>query len=410
MKWQFYGGPVEGPDMECLHKHHHCMVRCLNRNVTRTMAREALSIMLAAPVTDVNVPYTKEVSNVWNYLLYIFKGETEWSKEDIVIKDTAQSILEEGTVATKNEMKKRLVVEYGPGSYNKKYKTGVDTYCEVVTLRPEMEIISSKNPENAHNMLCALLDYTLNIKTQISDFTLGSERPVATTYKFIGSQIDETVGIILCLSILPMLKKRIEGDELPSLYLWGASGSGKSYMFTSSTSFKKVPQDATGVGRFRTDGIQSAFLFDDMKASFINDGINSATVRQLCTGAKSTVKIFGDTMDVLGFVVVTSNDRPEFLDDNTDNAKAWKRRFITVNMKTPYTPKYLLEDNLDFYDNNVYITIAKYFLNMFDSLSDKMKLKFKPYYDDILVKYELTDFDMNHFKDVVACIVHPINE
>ena len=70
----------------------------------------------------------------------------------------------------------------------------------------------------------------------------------------------------------------------------------------------------------------------------MNDRTNSSTVRNLTLGGVTTVKISGEIQNVQGFVVCTSNDTPDFIEDTSEgifnvteaNFLAWRRRFITI--------------------------------------------------------------------------------
>ena len=157
---------------------------------------------------------------------------------------------------------------------------------------------------------------------------------------------EQQAAFITALALIPSLFFRVK-DNCPSLYFWGEPCSGKSYFFESNPSFRKIPMDAAGVSRFRLEGAQTAFLMDDVKADAIDRPDNSSTIRQLALGAETRIKTFGETQTVKAFLVLTSNEKPNFLcpigeppaevtdasqwrrNRETNNA-AWKRRFITL--------------------------------------------------------------------------------
>ena len=149
---------------------------------------------------------------------------------------------------------------------------------------------------------------------------------------------DMTLAIIM-VAILPIVAKRKEiPDNLPALYFYGNAGTGKSYFFNLHPAYHKVATDASGVSRYRLQVNEDAFFLDDITSDTLNDRVNSSTIRNLALGGTATVKTMGDTEQVRGFVVCTSNDTPDFLaeeineDSNIEaNYNAWKRRFIAVN-------------------------------------------------------------------------------
>jgi hypothetical protein len=160
-----------------------------------------------------------------------------------------------------------------------------------------------------------------------------------------GLEPAEITNVIMCLITLPYLCDRWEGgDGLPGLFFYGEPCTGKSHLFKSAPCYAKVAQDAAGVSRYKKTGAQSAYLLDDIKSSFLDDNINSGTLRQLILGDSVTVKIMGDTQDVLGWVVATSNEDPAYLHPEnvpTDvknweiQCAAWRRRFVSVHFTAP---------------------------------------------------------------------------
>jgi hypothetical protein len=167
---------------------------------------------------------------------------------------------------------------------------------------------------------------------------------ICTHAALAGAESRETVNLAMCLITLPYFCERWEGgDGLPGLMLWGEACTGKSHLFKSAPVYAKVAQDAQGVSRYKRTGVQRAYLLDDIKASFLNENTNMGTLRQLLLGDTVTVKVMGDTQDIQGWVVATSNEEPSYLSDTppadvtnwTVQCKAWKRRFITVHMTEP---------------------------------------------------------------------------
>lgn len=190
----------------------------------------------------------------------------------------------------------------------------------------------------------------------------------------------------MCLISLPYLCDRWEGgDGLPGLFLYGEPCTGKSHLFKSAPCYAKVAQDAAGVSRYKKVRAQSAYLLDDIKASFLDDNINSGTLRQLILGDSVTVKIMGDTMDVQGWVVATSNEKPAYLDSENGpegitnwamQCRAWRRRFVSIQLTATV--------DLDPIPVNWHHASSKeaalaVFMMCEDRLPENLKNKLKPY-------------------------------
>jgi hypothetical protein len=100
-----------------------------------------------------------------------------------------------------------------------------------------------------------------------------------------------------------------------------------------------VPTNHTGVSRYNQQTDETGFFLEDINSDTLIDQFNSATIRSLALGNKTTVTVKGGTKNVRGFVVCTSNDTHDFLaeeviENYNNNDKnyynAWRRRFITV--------------------------------------------------------------------------------
>jgi len=148
---------------------------------------------------------------------------------------------------------------------------------------------------------------------------------------------------VTMIAILPMVAKRTKNpDNLPGLYFYGGAGTGKSYFFNQNTAYHMVPTDASGVSRYQQQANVDGYLLDDITSDFLDEKTNSSTLRNLALGGTATVKTFGNTLKVRGFLVCTSNNTPNFLfkedlknPDIRANCNAWKRRFIAIKFTTP---------------------------------------------------------------------------
>lgn len=158
---------------------------------------------------------------------------------------------------------------------------------------------------------------------------------VVDFWKFEYCDWPSSCDFIKCLALLPILCGRCEGDELPSLYLYGSPKSGKSYLFNHFKDIiKMIPGDAEGVSRFDLSGVQRCLLLDDVPADFVVRQDNSMTLRSLTLGEYTDVKIAGDTRRIMSWIVVTSNDLPVFMTSDAmsrENVGANSRRFFLVD-------------------------------------------------------------------------------
>lgn len=100
---------------------------------------------------------------------------------------------------------------------------------------------------------------------------------------------------VLLISIMPtILDRGVWGDNLPGLYLWGKSNTGKSYIFNRNPTYSKIPADASGVGRFKLSGVEAAYLIDNACRGFMSNSNNISTIKQLAEGAEPSTKVFGN--------------------------------------------------------------------------------------------------------------------
>ena len=193
---------------------------------------------------------------------------------------------------------------------------------------------------------------------------------------------------------------------------------GKSYIFDSNASFRKVPMDSNGVSRYRLESSQSAFLLDDVKVDALDKPENSATLRQLCLGVEARIKTFGDTQSIRGFVVATSNEKPTFLSDNYTkpehvdeikynqwrdseqrNRDAWKRRFICLEFDKHFVKDYTLEIVWE-HDSSLYAVCDAVKQN-YKLCSEAVKEKLC-FYVENLDKYNRPEFHALNNKQIVS--------
>jgi hypothetical protein len=270
-------------------------------------------------------------TTVKQYLAYCWKSEytASASKFDDIVKQTIHDIKVSGEIPNLKRVKRQLIDNHGADAYNKKYAKIADTYINDTDIIDDRgnPTVDRDSKSNYINFITSLFVWRANIN--------GAK--VFSTCPSI-KNIEDKTAITFMISLLPYFTKRVinASDKLPALYLFGRQGSGKSTMFNNCKYIKKVATDSVGVGRYKMSNYHSALLFDDIENNVIEDVTNSSTIKQLCLGDSATVKIFGETQDINAFIIITSNEKPNFcvIEDTDDiNTKiiknSWKRRFMT---------------------------------------------------------------------------------
>lgn len=333
--WEYFVGFPEGD--EDTQSHRHCGIRCMDRPVSKTAARNAFAAAIGTNPDKMADNYFKEVETSWmKYMAYAFKGKH--TQVDAAIKMAIQNIISKGLAPNKRTLTNALVEEHGPNNFLKNYKSVVDVYLHtdgLIDKRGQM-VDELDFEENKANFLRSFSLFRENLSRALA------ENGFDTTWQGAENMTTAEV-LVLCeiLALLPICSKRsfTKADLLPCLYLWGKARSGKSAFFENFY-LKKFPLDAEGVSRFKLTNLQSGLLFDDIGKDFWEKSSVTSTIRQMATGHNATIKTFGDTETVCGFLVVTSNWTPYFLTgdkpaDMTDkdwdtNVSAMRRRFITI--------------------------------------------------------------------------------
>ena len=329
-----YVGPEEDSDNTSKYNHHHCLVHCESASVSKTKAKEVLQeyTKLSDEQIEQCVTYIQRLdTTLKQYLSYCWKGEfsSSSSREDDVVKQTITDLKLAGNIPTHNRVKRKLIEDHGADAYNRKYAKITDIYIndtDIIDNRGNPKVERDQE-DNMSNFITSLFIWRANLN--------GAK--IFSGCSFLKDCTDLS-PIVFMISLLPYFTKRLlnASDKLPSLYLFGRQGSGKSSMFNNCRYVKKVATDAVGVSRYKMSSYHSALLFDDIENSVIEDTTNSSTIKQLCLGDTASVKVFGETQDISAFIIITSNEKPNFcnFDENDDvNVKviknSWKRRFIT---------------------------------------------------------------------------------
>lgn len=412
-KWQYFAGPIEeDSDTDA---HQHCGIRCLEFSVSKSCARRAISHITEQPEEVFEDQYFKKVDTTWaRYLAYAFKGRT--TAVDASLRVAAQKIISRGAVPNKRTMQRELVEEYGVDYYNKRLKSNLDTYLTTDGLIDNRgaitkEICTEKN-KKAFEESFSILQH------QIAKALKRNQ--VSTTWKkteglFDNMDVTMQQKFIEMLCLLPICTKRcpVQPDHLPSLYFWGKPNTGKSAFFDSGVFLKKFAQDSSGVSRFKLNSTHSGILFDDIPLDFLDRPDVSGTIRQMALGGNAVIKVFGDTDNVCGYCVVTSNNKPSFFEKvpppdvkidigNWDrNCDAWKRRFIVLEFSDFIDADPI---NVVWADYNIRQHAAELCYRIVNKLRDYNSALFDSYLTDIhdvLQKdYNVEDKQDIEYKDV----------
>ena len=362
--YRIFVGPQESPDKDCTDDHQHVMVHCETSNISKKKVKEALvgySSLAAETVEEKVIYISKLYSTKSAYVMYCFKsdGEGVLGKDDTIVIDTIDNLKTEGRTPTAHAIKRKLIDDHGASAYNKRFCKVAETYLletDVTDSRGNPKVVLDSKV-NCTNFLTMLLSWFIILgRTKVQTH--------AKPFDTIPEPILKQVAFLI--SLIPYFSRRVQGmaDCLPALYLWGIQSAGKSSVFSNCRFIKKIPTDSSGVSRFRMDKMHTAVLLDDVESDTINHKENSSTLKQLTLGNDVEVKTMGSTQSIKGFVVITSNSPPSYLNDkavsvdekgnedtfiNRDIVNAsWKRRFITCEFVNTCPFDYVCIDYDDF--------------------------------------------------------------
>jgi len=426
--YMLYIGPKESPDAECSSDHQHIMVHCETANISKTKAKEALVAYssLDPQVVQESISYISKIySTKSKYLVYCFKAFNESTShaDDDVVKETIDDIKGAGTIPTLSSVKRKLIDVHGANAFNKRFCKIAETYIsetDVIDTRgnPKVEIDSM---QNMLNFVCQLLYYYIIIKqTKASTLCKGFSNMSQSLLK----------DCTYLLSLLPYFTKRVIGvnDNLPSLFFYGIQNAGKSTMFNNCRYVKKIPTDSLGVSRYRMDKMHTTVLLDDITNCIIDSKENSSTLKQLTLGNDVEIKVHGSTQNIKAFVIITSNEKPSFLNPieyvDKDNKtieeinmficnQSWMRRFIVCEF-VKQCPFDMLSVNFD--DLKLRDIAAQMFRNKYTKMisdyeleSNLIRSKFEMYYNVALEDYASETID-NTFDTLIDEAVDIVNE
>jgi len=258
-------------------------------------------------------------------------GETKTTVDDILKVEF--KLLKSKSTASREMFNSVLCEKYG-ATWLTRNKTIIDTFCSIQEeCYAERIIIDDEDTEIENRVKDIFYSFEKNILHQIKQ----RGQFITKCEALVDVKTEDISKYITFISFIPYLFQRATNviDYIPGLYFWGDANTGKSFVFQLGKSYRRIATDSNGVGKFKLETCESAFLLDDIKGDFVDTSYMSATLRQLTLGAYTRVKVHSETRQIKGFVAVTSNEKPAFLNEDYDdkNATAWLRRFIVIEFK-----------------------------------------------------------------------------
>lgn len=366
--WLAVGLKEREDDKTCV-PHWHCLFSCLS---SKTCYSSRVRIVMNMNHMDIPEEYIQEVhTNPMVYMKYAHKT-TEKQKENIdgILSDTF-NMLKEKSVVSKETFITYLCDKYG-ATWVTKNKTIIDTYCSIQEqCYAERIIVVEEDDMHIEDRVKEIISsFHDNILKQIK--RPGKMQTSADALKDVAT--DDIAKYITFIALLPYMFQRAKNaiDFIPGLYFWGDANAGKSFIFQLGKAYRTIATDAVGVGKFKLETCESAFLLDDVRGDAVDTGSYISTLRQLTLGAYTRVKIHSETRQIKGFVAVTSNDKPVFLEDEYDeeNRKAWLRRFIVIQFVKDNRMDEILVNGNEFEYKRSQAVIAPFMKNIAQHLCD----------------------------------------
>lgn len=346
--------------------HWHCLFSCLpGKTCTAGRVRTIMGM------NNMLIPqeYLQMLdTNPMTYMKYAHKTSSNSRKRDDVdgiIKETFD-MLKQKSIVSKDSFMAHLCEKYG-ASWVTKNKTIIDTFCSIQEQCYAERIVIAEEctediVERTQQIISSFHD---NILKQIN----GRNGQFQTKCEALNDvRKDDIAKYITFIALLPYMFQRAQNviDNIPGLYFWGDANSGKSFIFQLGKCYRTIATDSVGVGKFKLETCESAFLLDDIKGDAIDSGSYMATLRQLTLGAKTRIKIHSETKQIKGFVAVTSNEKPAFLGSEYDekNRNAWLRRFIVIQFVRDLNMDEILVNGNEFEYKAALSTIAPFMKNI----------------------------------------------
>jgi hypothetical protein len=336
-------GPVEQPDSNTDYPHQHGYIQC---PVSTALTKgQATAILRDAGLYKEGMYLHELETTKAKYHSYCFKSDGAANNNaERAIKRAYKHIEEtDGVKVTKKRLTTQLAKIEG-AAFVARNKQIIDVTLATPEIYKDNKTVdeSVDVQENMRNYMQCVTNFKQIITNAVT------KHGIVTTHKlFQDCSREDQINAVVAIALLPTVarRKRIT-DGLPALWFHGLPNCGKSYLFSQIPNYKKIATDAEGVGRFRMEGEQTAYLIDDVDAGWIFKPANSKTMKALAVGERDVIKTFGDTQEVRGFCVLTSNCIPDhlcpcppvpeggdaelFKKSHEYNCNAWKRRIISL--------------------------------------------------------------------------------
>lgn len=372
LKYDFAVGLKEMEDANTSSTHWHCMFSC---TPGKTCAAGRVRIVMKMNGMPIPEEYLQPLdTNPMTYMKYANKtSKDSRTKYDIdgILRDEFK-LLKKTSVVAKDAFVTHLCDKYG-ATWITKNKTIVDTFCSIQEQCYAERIVTDSDDD---------IDIEKRVKDIISSFyenilkQLQTKGCFHTKAEALQNVEEEDIAkYIVFISLLPYMFQRAKNaiDFIPGLYFWGDANAGKSFIFQLGKAYRTIATDSVGVGKFKLDTCEAAFLLDDVRGDAIDTGSYISTIRQLTLGAYTRIKVHSETRQIKGFVAVTSNEKPIFLSNIYDkkNRNAWLRRFIVLEFKRDKSMDELIVNGNEFEYKIAQETIAPFMLNLAEHFKEK---------------------------------------
>jgi hypothetical protein len=326
--YTIFVSPIQSADNQTPYPRQHVAIYTKNHIMTKGQAKAAISFVLKVTLGDdfilcpMVTTHKLFIDRFWKTSLPPGQKQKLW--ECVRELETEGIYPYPDTLLT--TLRKKEGVSYKP--LINKISARSFTTREVNISDP---IIHDENFKNTIKMT-ALFTRIINDAIQANGY-------ITVHKKFKNLTDSEMTLAVALIAILPMLIKRSEhaDDNIPALYLYGATGTGKSFFFFTNPRYKRVGADPREPSRYELKAHEHAYLFDDIRSGQLETDY-AWRVRQLALGDPTPTEINGHQKNVRAFVVCTSLHTPYFLkDDPAESAyfEAWKRRVIALKLTTP---------------------------------------------------------------------------
>lgn len=381
--------------------HWHCLFSCLPG---KTCTAGRVRTVMGMNYMTIPQEYLQTLdTNPMTYMKYAHKTSGNNRKRDDVdgiIKETFD-LLKQKSVVSKDSFMAYLCEKYG-ATWVTKNKTIIDTFCSIQEqCYAERIVVAEESTEDIVERTQQIISsFHDNILKQIS----GRNGQYQTKCEALNDvNREDTAKYITFVALIPYLFQRAQNviDNIPGLYFWGDANAGKSFIFQLGKCYRTIATDSVGVGKFKLETCESAFLLDDVRGDAVDSGSYMATLRQLTLGAKTRVKIHSETKQIKGFVAVTSNEKPAFLNNEYDekNRNAWLRRFVVVQFVRDLNMDEILVNGNEFEYKAALATIAPFMKNIANYLRQTYGKNHRVYKSIHVYKHHLDKYIASNIEE-----------